>query len=104
MTTPTGPTQQPVAAPAATPYRSVVLVALVIALPSLWMAYQGDVSLQTAVIRFIGALVVSAIGARLVLMVVGRYAAPAETPEGPATGAATGEGTDDTTTPGGPAA
>jgi len=49
-----------------TPLRPVVFLALALFLPSLWMALHGNLSVQTALVRFIGALLVSWVAAWLV--------------------------------------
>lgn len=80
--------QRPVAVrTVAVPHRPVVTVALLLFVPSMWMVYEGNLTVQAAVIRFIGALVVSWVAARLVVTTVGLYAVPGSTqptPEVPA--------------------
>ena len=55
------------AAPARlTPHRLVVSVALAIFLPAVWLVLNGNLSVQTALVRFIAALLVSWFAAWLV--------------------------------------
>ena len=55
------------AAPARlTPHRPFVSVALAIFLPAVWLVLNGNLSVQTALVRFIAALLVSWFAARLV--------------------------------------
>ncbi len=72
--------------PAATSPRPVVSVALVLFVPVLWLVMQGDLSVQTALIRFIGALLASWVAVRLVLTPVSHYTKP----DAPGAGAAHG--------------
>ncbi|MDQ1537409.1 MAG: hypothetical protein QOE58_1802 [Actinomycetota bacterium] len=50
-----------------TPHRPVVFLALAIFLPAVGLVLNGNLSVQTALIRFIGALFVSWVAARLVM-------------------------------------
>ena len=65
-----------------TPHRPVVSVALVLFVPALWLVHEGDLSAQTALVRFIGALLVSWLAAQLILAPVSRYAKPPARPDG----------------------
>ena len=76
--------------PASTPPRPVVSVALVLFVPVLWLVMQGDLSVQTALIRFIGALLASWVAVRLVLTPVSHYTKP----DRPAPGAGVAHGAD----------
>ena len=49
-----------------TPHRLVVSLALLLFLPNLWLVMHENLTVQTALVRFIGALGVSWIAARLV--------------------------------------
>jgi hypothetical protein len=62
------------AQPPPTPHRPVISLALVIFVPSLWMVLHGDLSVQTALIRFIGALLVSWVAAGIVFATLNSYA------------------------------
>ena len=57
-----------------TPRRAVISVALVLFVPALWLVMDGNLAVQTALFRFIGALLVSWVAARLVLATVSSYA------------------------------
>ncbi len=59
--------------PQPTPHRPVVSVALVIFVPALWLVLHGNLSVQNALIRFIGALMVGWAVARLVFATVSSY-------------------------------
>jgi hypothetical protein len=59
-----------IVSPDPTPHRPVVSLALVLFVPALWLVLQGNLSVQTALVRFIGALLVSWVAARLVLATV----------------------------------
>lgn len=65
---------------APTPHRPVVSLALVLFFPALWLVLHGNLSVQTALLRFIGALLVSWVAAWVVLTTVGAYAASAAPP------------------------
>jgi hypothetical protein len=74
-----------------TPHRPVISLALVIFVPALWLVRDGNLSVQTALERFIGALLVSWVAARVVLATVSsfaRSATPAETARAPASAGA----------------
>ena len=60
---------------AISPYRPVLFVALVLFAPALRETLEGNMPVQTALIRFIGSVAVSFIVIRLVLSVVESYAA-----------------------------
>lgn len=57
-----------------TPHRPVISVALLLFVPVLWLVMDGNLAVQTALIRFIAALLVSWVAARLVFATVGVYA------------------------------
>jgi hypothetical protein len=61
-----------------------VSFALVLFVPVLWLVMQGDLSVQTALIRFIGALLASWVAVRLVLTPVSHYTKPGEATHGAA--------------------
>jgi hypothetical protein len=58
------------APPRLTPHRPVVTLALAIFLPALWLVLNGNLSVQTALVRFAGALLVSWVAAWLVFATV----------------------------------
>jgi hypothetical protein len=64
-----------------TPHRPVVSLALVLFIPALWLVLDGNLSVQTALVRFIGALLVSWVAARLVTATVSSYTRSAEPAE-----------------------
>ena len=64
-----------------TPHRLVVSLALLLFLPNLWMVMNGDVTVQTSLVRFIGALMVSWIAARLVFATVNSFLGPGTSAE-----------------------
>lgn len=66
--------------PAPTPHRPVVSLALVLFFPALWLVLHGNLSVQTALFRFIGALLVSWLAAWVVLTTVASYARSATQP------------------------
>lgn len=53
-----------------TPRRPVVSLALILFVPTLWLALNGNLSVQTALFRFLGALLVSWVAAQVVLATV----------------------------------
>jgi hypothetical protein len=57
-----------------TPHRPVISVALLLFVPVLWLVMDGNLSVQTALIRFVAALLVSWVAAWLVFATVGVYA------------------------------
>ena len=57
-----------------TPHRPVISVALLLFVPVLWLVMDGNLAVQTALIRFIAALLVSWVAAWLVFATVGVYA------------------------------
>lgn len=61
------------APPRPTPHRPVVSLAMAISLPAIWLVLNGNLSVQTALIRFIGALLVSWVAARIVLATVNSH-------------------------------
>lgn len=63
-----------------TPHRPVVSVALVIFVPALWLVLHGNLSVQNALIRFIGALMVGWAAAWLVFATVSSYSRSASIP------------------------
>lgn len=67
---PAGPIRS---APRSTPHRPVVSVALVIFVPALWLVLDGNLSVQTALVRFIGALIVGWVAAKLVFATMSSY-------------------------------
>lgn len=73
--------------PLSTPHRPVVSLALVLFVPALWLVLDGNLSVQTALLRFIGALFVSWLAARLVLATVSSFAASARTAQAAAAAA-----------------
>lgn len=78
-------------ASASTPHRPVISLALVIFVPALWLVWDGNLSVQTALVRFIGALIVGWTAARLVFTTVrsfARSATPAEAAGAPASAGA----------------
>lgn len=60
--------------PSPTPHRPVVFLALVIFVPALWLVLDGNLSVQTALFRFIGALLVSWVAGWLVFATLSSYA------------------------------
>ena len=56
------------------PTRPVVLIALLLFAPALLLVLDGNLSVQAALVRFAGALVVSWVAARLVFVTVQAYA------------------------------
>lgn len=66
--------------PLPTPHRPVVSLALVLFVPALWLVLHGNLSVQTALFRFIGALMVSWFAAWVVLTTVSSYARSATQP------------------------
>lgn len=62
-----------VAPPRPTPHRPVLSLAMAIFLPAMWLVLNGNLSVQTALIRFIGALLVSWVAARIVLATVNSH-------------------------------
>lgn len=64
---------------APTPHRPVVSLALVLFVPALWLVLHGNLSVQTALLRFIGALLVSWVAARLVFATLSSFAGTANT-------------------------
>lgn len=78
------------ALPQPTPHRPVVALALVLFIPELWMVMHGNLAVQTALVRFIGALLVSWGAARLVIATVSSFTRSATIP-----GAAGAPGLDD---------
>ena len=60
--------------PLPTPHRPVVSLALVLFVPALWLVLHGNLSVQTALFRFIGALLVSWVAAWVVFTTVSSYA------------------------------
>jgi hypothetical protein len=64
--------------PPRTPHRPVVFVALVLFVPSLWLVLDGNLSVQSALLRFIGALLVSWVAARLVFATMSSFARSAD--------------------------
>jgi hypothetical protein len=78
-----------------TPLRPVVSLALVLFVPAMWLVWHGNLSVQTALERFIGALVVSWVAARLVLATVSSFAgsvSSAEAAAGPVLTGGSGPG------------
>ena len=71
-----------IALPQPTPHRPVVSLALVLFIPELWLVMHGNLSVQTALVRFIGALLVSWIAAWLVLATIRSFSRSASSPEG----------------------
>lgn len=69
-----------------TPHRPVVTLALALFLPALWLVLNGNLSVQTALVRFVGALFVSWVAAWLVLATVNHSTTSASHPkdDGPA--------------------
>ena len=57
----------PGAPPLPSAHRPVISLALALSLPALWLLLNGNVSVQTALVRFIGALLVSWVAASLVI-------------------------------------
>jgi hypothetical protein len=73
----------------------VVSLALVLFVPAMWLVWHGNLSVQTALERFIGALVVSWVAARLVLATVSSFAgsvSSAEAAAGPVLTGGSGPG------------
>lgn len=86
------------ALPQPTPHRPVVALALVLFIPELWLVMHGNLAVQTALVRFIGVLLVSWGAARLVIATVGSF-----TRSGAIPGAAGAPGLDDAASPAGKA-
>lgn len=70
------------ALPQPTPHRPVVSLALVLFMPNLWLVMHGNLSVQTALVRFIGALLVSWIAAWLVFATIRSFSRSGSSPEG----------------------
>ncbi len=60
--------------PAPTPHRPVVSLSLVLFFPALWLVLNGNLSVQAALLRFIGALLVSWVAAWVVFTTVSSFA------------------------------
>jgi hypothetical protein len=69
-----------------TPLRLVVSLALLLFLPNLWMVMNGNVTVQTSLVRFIGALMVSWIAARLVFATLNSFPRPGTSAEATSSG------------------
>lgn len=71
-----------IALPQPTPHRPVVSLALVLFMPNLWLVMHGNLAVQTALVRFIGALLVSWIAAWLVFATIRSFSRSGSSPEG----------------------
>jgi hypothetical protein len=69
-----------------TPHRAVISLSLLLFVPAMWLVLHGNLSVQTALVRFIGALLVSWAAAWLVFATVGSFTSPDTSAD------ATGEG------------
>jgi hypothetical protein len=76
--------------PTPTPHRPVISLALVLFVPALLLVLHGNLSVQTALFRFIGALLVSWVAARLVFATLSSYARSANSAPAAATGGSAG--------------
>jgi hypothetical protein len=71
-----------------TPHRLVISIALVLFVPDLWLVIHENLAVQTALVRFIGALGVSWIAARLVFATLNSFPSsplPGDTKNAPGT-------------------
>ena len=71
-----------IALPQPTPHRPVVSLALMLFMPNLWLVMHGNLSVQTALVRFIGALLVSWVAAWLVFATIRSFSKSGSSPEG----------------------
>ena len=74
------------------PYKPVLFVALVLFAPALRETLEGNMPVQTALVRFIGSVAVSYVVIRLVLSVVESYAAKRDASTAAAVASATVSG------------
>lgn len=79
-----------IALPRPTLHRPVIFLALVLFVPDLWLVMNRNLSVQTALLRFIGALLVSWVAAWIVFATVRSFSTPVSSAAGASAPASTG--------------